>query len=60
MSVNNQYAGTIDTGGQWILITLDISGLTGVNFTDTTKNFFAVKVGKDAAYNIHFDKFTIE
>lgn len=60
MSVNNQYEGTIDTGGQWILVTLNISGLSNINLTDTSKNLFAVKVGKTAAYNIYFDKFTIE
>ena len=60
IATNNQYTGTIDTAGQWILVTLDLTGLTDISLTDTTKNFFAVKVGKDAAYSIHFDNFTIE
>ncbi len=56
----NQYTGTIDTGGEWVLITLDLSGLENLNLTNTANSFFALKVGKDAAYDLHLDNFTIE
>lgn len=57
----NQYAnGTIDTGGEWVLIELDLSGITDINTTDTSGDFFALKIGKNANYDLQFDNFTIE
>ncbi|MDN3708722.1 DUF5689 domain-containing protein [Myroides ceti] len=56
---NNQYAGSVNTNGQWVLVTLDISSLTGLQST-VGGNFFALKIGKEAAYDVHFDNFTIE
>lgn len=56
---NNQYTGTINTNGNWTLITLDLTGLTNLALTGTG-NFFALKVGSNANYNLQLDNFTIE
>lgn len=53
---NNQYAGAIDTQGEWVKVTLNISGLT----LSTSGNFFALKVGKATSYDLMIDDFTIE
>lgn len=53
---NNQYTGTIDTKGEWVKVTLNISGLD----LSTSGNFFALKVGKEVAYDLMIDDFTIE
>lgn len=57
---NNQYTGTINTGGEWIQITLDLSGINDLNISNTSGNLFALKIGKNANYDLHFDNFTIE
>lgn len=59
-SGNNQYAGTINTNGEWVLIELDLSNISDLNVSNTSGNLFALKVGKDAAYDLHFDNFVIE
>lgn len=56
VAANNQYAGTIDTKGEWVKVTLDISSLE----LSTSGNFFALKVGKEVAYDLMIDDFTIE
>ena len=58
-SVGNQYTGTINTNNQWVLVTLDISSLTDLNTTAGT-SFFALKIGKTAAYDIYLSNFVIE
>lgn len=57
---NNQYNGTINTGGNWVLVTLDISTLNSVNVSDTSSSILALKIGREANYDLHFDNFTIE
>ncbi len=57
-TASNQYAGTINTEGQWVKVTLDLAGISDLN-TATTDNFFALKVGKDAAYNLDIDNVMI-
>lgn len=57
-STTNSYTGTINTGGQWAKITLDISGIP-LN-TLSTDSYFALKVGKDEVYNLYVDDITIE
>lgn len=55
----NGYTGTIDTQGQWVKVTLNISGLK----LATQENFFAVKVGADKKgtdVDLMIDDFTIE
>lgn len=54
----NNYDGTINTNGQWMKVTLDISTLTP-NST-AGQNLFAVKVGKTAAYDLLIDDITLE
>src|SRR5690606_1205205 len=44
---NNQYTGTIDTGGEWALISLDLSGITDLNVSNTAEGLFALKIGKN-------------
>lgn len=53
---NNQYAGSIDTKGEWAKVTLNISGLT----LNASGNIFAVKVGKGVAWDLMIDDITIE
>ena len=57
---SNQYTGTINTGGEWVLVTLDLSSISDLNVTDTAESLFALKIGKNADYDLHFDNFTIE
>lgn len=57
---NNQYTGTINTNGEWIQITLDLSSINDLNVNNTSGNLFALKVGNSANYDLHFDNFTIE
>lgn len=57
---NNQYNGVIDTNGEWIKITLDLTGITDLNTSNRTSNFFALKVGSGQPYDLHLDNFVIE
>ncbi|MFV0565492.1 MAG: DUF5689 domain-containing protein [Flavobacteriaceae bacterium] len=57
---SNSYTGTIDTGGNWVQITLDLTGIADLNTTDTSASFFALKIGKDVAYDLLLDNFVIE
>ncbi len=52
---NNQYAGNI-TANDWVKVTLDITGIT----LPTSGNLFSLKVGKEAAWDLYLDDFTIE
>ncbi|SHE77906.1 fimbrillin family protein [Dysgonomonas macrotermitis] len=52
----NAYTGSIDTGGQWVKVILDI---TGYNLS-TTGNFFALKTGSSATYDLYVDDITFE
>lgn len=56
----NQYTGTINTGGDWALVTLDLAGISDLNVSNTTASLFALKIGKNADYNLNFDNFTME
>ena len=56
---SNDYIGVIDTGGAWQKVTLDMSTITSVNVADNTKNFFALKVGKDVSYSLDIDDIQI-
>lgn len=57
-SVQNGYTGSIDTGGKWVTITLDLTGVS-VN-TSGSGNLFALKVGKGVAWDVMVDDFKIE
>ena len=57
-TASNGYTGAIDTGGDWMKVTLDISSLT-VN-SNKGDNLFALKVGKDAVYDLLVDDITLE
>lgn len=59
VAANNQYTGIINTGGEWVLVELDLTGITDLT-TDAGSNLFALKIGKNANYDLHFDNFTIE
>lgn len=52
----NGYTGTIDTQGKWVKVTLNISGLK----LATKGDFFGIKVGKEAAYDLLIDDITIQ
>lgn len=58
VAANNQYVGSINTNGKWITITLDLTGVK-VN-TSGSGNLFALKVGKEVAWDIMVDDFKIE
>ena len=54
----NSYTGTIDTNNQWVKITLDISD---VDLNQSLNgDLFALKVGNNAAYDLHIDNIEIE
>ncbi|RNC65406.1 fimbrillin family protein [Proteiniphilum sp. X52] len=55
---SNNYSGIINTGGNWMKVTLDISGLT-LNST-AGQNLFGLKVGNNAAYDLLVDDITLE
>lgn len=57
---SNNYNGTINTNGEWVKITLDLSGITDLNTSNPSESFFALKVGKSAPFNIYLDNFTIQ
>ena len=59
-TTSNAYTGSINTGGQWKKIQLELVGLTNLNLTDTTKAIFAIKVGSGSAYNLDIDNIRIE
>lgn len=54
----NSYTGIINTAGEWMKVTLDISGES--LSTKAGQNIFALKVGKDKAYDLLVDDITIE
>ncbi|MDY3318171.1 T9SS type A sorting domain-containing protein [Riemerella anatipestifer] len=58
-SGSNQYTGTINTNGEWREITLKIDNLADINLTDTSKDLFALKVGKGAKYDLNIDDIKI-
>lgn len=53
----NGYIGVINTNNQWVKITLDISD---VQLNLASGDLIALKVGKDAAYDLHIDNIEIE
>lgn len=54
----NDYGGEINTGGEWIKVTLDI---TDDDLSKTKeKDIFALKVGKDVVYDLLIDDITFE
>ena len=57
---NNSYTGTINTNGEWKFVELDVEGLTGLNTTDSSKNFIAFRVGNNAQYDLLIDNITIQ
>lgn len=54
----NSYTGAIDTNGSWMKVTLNIADLD-INKA-AGQNIFALKVGKDAAYDLLVDDITFE
>ncbi len=54
---NNQYTGTIDTKGEWVLVTLDLSG-ADLN-TSGSGSVFAIKVGRDVDYALMIDEIVV-
>lgn len=52
----NQYTGAIDTKGEWVKVTLNIADVP----LATTGALFAIKVGKEVAYDLLIDDITIE
>jgi hypothetical protein len=58
-AASNQYTGTIDTGGNWVKVTLNVEGLDIARTVGQT-SFFAIKVGKEVAYDLLIDDITFE
>jgi len=60
-SNSNSYTGTINTNGEWVQIILDL-GSAGVNLNTNNfnGNFFGIRVGNNASYDLHLDNFLIE
>lgn len=59
LAENNQYTGSINTGGEWVLVELNLNGLSNLNL-GSSGDIFALKIGKNADYDLHVDEFTIE
>lgn len=57
---NSYQEGGIDTNGEWVKVTLDISSLASEINTTPGDNLFALKIGKEAVYNLFVDDITIE
>ncbi|MGI9525538.1 MAG: T9SS type A sorting domain-containing protein [Weeksellaceae bacterium] len=53
---SNQYAGSIDTKGNWTKVSLNLENISNYS-TDASANFFALKVGKESAFDIDVDNF---
>ncbi len=51
---SNNYNGKIDTKGKYVKVTLDCTKLKSIN-KDSSKNFLAIKIGKDVSYNLDID-----
>ena len=59
--MTNSYAeGGIDTGGEWIQVTLDISSIASLINSTPGEDLFALKVGSKADYDLFVDDITIE
>ena len=57
----NSYAkGGIDTNGEWIQVSLDISTIVSQINSTSGQDLFALKVGSKADYNLLIDDITIE
>lgn len=54
----NQYTGNINTNSTWVKVTLNIADVA-IN-TTAGNDIFALKVGKDVAYDLYLDNFYIE
>ncbi|PXX95705.1 hypothetical protein DF185_21670 [Marinifilum breve] len=57
-SSSNSYTGTIDTSGEWVKVTLNITDVALQ--TTAGESLFALKVGKEQAYDLLVDDITIE
>jgi len=57
-SSSNSYTGAIDTAGEWLKVTLNISELPLQ--TTQGESLFALKVGKEQAYDLLVDDITIK
>ena len=55
---DHNYSGQINTGDQWLTVTLDISQVQ-INNTGSGK-IFSAKIGKNSEYNVMLDDFKIE
>lgn len=55
---NNSYGGVIDTKGNYVKVTLNCKNLKDIN-RNSSNNFLAIKVGKEAAYNLEIDDFKV-
>ena len=54
----NSYTGTIDTKGQWVLVTLDLTGLDLIKTAGA--DVFALKVGSKSAYDLVVDNIKVD
>lgn len=54
----NAYAGTINTNGKWVKVTLNIADVD-LN-KSANGDLFALKVGSNAAYDLHIDNIEIQ
>lgn len=51
----NDYNGQINTNGEWVKVTINLVGKTDLNLSSTTGDFFAVKMGREANFDIQID-----
>ena len=56
----NGYDGSINTGGEWIKVTLDISDIANDINTTSGQKLFSIKLGKTGVYDLLVDDIMIE
>ena len=58
--LSNSYTGNVNTNGEWIKVTLDISSIVSEINSTPGDDLFSLKVGKTADYDLFVDDITIE
>ncbi|WP_313578351.1 hypothetical protein [Chishuiella sp.] len=58
-ATNNQYTGSINTNGQWVKVTLDLTNKADLNISNLNSSFFALKIGREGVYSIDVDNFEL-
>lgn len=55
---NASYTGKVNTNNEWVLVTLDLTGLSDLRTTDS-ENVFALRIGHSEPYDILIDNIVV-